>query len=157
MLGGRLPAYEDYARLPWTQQVVKEALRIYPPIWLISAVATEGAKLGGRPVPAGLSVWVSPWSMHRDARWFPEPQAFRPERWDADAPHPIPEHAWFPFGGGPRACLGARFALVEAALVLAVLAQRFHLDSGTARAEVLPGLTLQPVGPVPATLRASRA
>lgn len=139
--------------------MVKEALRIYPPIWLISAVATEGAELGGRPVPAGLSVWVSPWSMHRDARWFPEPEAFRPERWSTDgtAPHPVPEHAWFPFGGGPRACLGARFALVEAALVLAVLAQRFHLDTGSTRAEVLPGLTLQPVGPVPATLRASRA
>ncbi|MFE4258424.1 cytochrome P450 [Streptomyces sp. NPDC056883] len=159
VLGGRLPTYEDYARLPWTQQVVKEALRIYPPIWLISAVAGEGATLGGRPVPAGLSVWISPWSMHRDERWFPEPEAFRPERWSADATaaHRIPEHAWFPFGGGPRACLGARFALVEAALVLAVVAQRFHLDSGPTRARVLPGLTLQPRDPVLATLRTHRS
>ncbi|WP_405532514.1 cytochrome P450 [Streptomyces avidinii] len=155
VLGGRLPTYDNYMRLPWTQQVVKEALRIYPPIWLISAVATEGATLGGRAVPAGTSAWTSPWSVHRDARWFPDPEAFLPERWDADAPHPVPEHAWFPFGGGPRACLGARFALVEAALVLAVLAQRFHLDSGSERVGVFPGLTLQPTGPVLATLRRS--
>ncbi|MEU6309492.1 cytochrome P450 [Streptomyces sp. NPDC047014] len=153
VLGGRLPSYEDYARLPWTRQVVQEALRMYPPIWLITAVAGPEARLGGRAVPAGTRVWTSPWSMHRDPRWFPEPESFRPERWDADAPHPVPEHAWFPFGGGPRACLGARFALVEAALILAVLGQRFHLDSGSGRAGVFPGLTLQPDRPVPATLR----
>ncbi|APU39090.1 hypothetical protein BSL84_04190 [Streptomyces sp. TN58] len=93
MLGGRLPAYDDYARLPWTRQVGKETLRIHPPIWLISAVATRGATLGGRRVPAGTSVWTSPWSVHRDRRWFPDPEAFRPERWDDDAPHPVPEHA----------------------------------------------------------------
>ncbi|MEU4729717.1 cytochrome P450 [Streptomyces sp. NPDC023588] len=155
VLGGRLPTHEDYARLPWTRQVVKEALRIYPPVWLISAVAAQGASIGGRAVPAGTAVWTSPWSMHRDERWFPDPEAFRPERWDADAPRRAPDHAWFPFGGGPRACLGARFALVEAVLVLAVLGQRFHLDSGTERAGVFPGLTLQPRTPVPATLVAA--
>ncbi|MER7462282.1 cytochrome P450 [Streptomyces sp. NPDC097981] len=153
VLGGRLPTYDDHARLTWTRQVVKESLRLYPPVWLISAVAGEGAVIGGRPVPPGTGVWTSPWSVHRDARWFPDPEAFRPERWDADAPHPVPEHAWFPFGGGPRACLGARFALVEAVLVLAVLAQRFHLDTGPAPVPVFPGLTLQPTCPVPATLR----
>ncbi|MEV7591072.1 cytochrome P450 [Streptomyces sp. NPDC089922] len=153
VLGGRLPAYDDYARLPWTRQVVKEALRLYPPIWLITAVAGTDASLGGRPVAPDTRVWTSPWSMHRDPRWFPDPEAFRPERWDEDAPHPVPEHAWFPFGGGPRACLGARFALVEAVLVLAVLGQRFHLDSGAGRAGVFPGLTLQPDRPVLATLR----
>lgn len=153
VLGGRLPTYDDYARLPWTRQVVKEALRVYPPIWLISAVAGRGASLGGRPVPAGTSVWISPWSMHRDPRWFPDPEAFRPERWDEGAADPVSEQAWLPFGGGPRACLGARFALVEAALVLAVLAQRFHLDSGAEPVGVYPGLTLQPKTPVLATLR----
>ncbi|MEV7612536.1 cytochrome P450 [Streptomyces sp. NPDC089799] len=153
VLGDRLPTYEDYPRLPWTQQVVKEALRIYPPIWLISAVARDGARIGGRPVPAGTTVWTSPWSLHRDPRWFPDPLAFRPERWDDDAPDPVPEHAWIPFGGGPRACLGARFALVEAALVLAVLARRFHLDSGPDPVPVFPGLTLQPARPVHAVLR----
>ncbi|MFD7625966.1 cytochrome P450 [Streptomyces sp. NPDC059851] len=153
VLGGRLPAYEDYERLTWTRQVVKEALRMYPPVWLISAVAGEGATIGGRSVPEGTAVWTSPWSMHRDGRWFPDPGAFRPERWDADAVRPAAEQAWIPFGGGPRACLGARFALVEAVLVLAVLARRFHLDTGPEPAAVFPGLTLQPAGPVPATLR----
>ncbi|MGW5344564.1 cytochrome P450 [Streptomyces sp. HUAS TT3] len=153
VLGGRLPAYEDYERLAWTRQVVKEALRMYPPVWLISAVAGDAASIGGRSVPAGTAVWTSPWSMHRDPRWFPDPGAFRPERWDADAGPLAVEQAWIPFGGGPRACLGARFALVEAVLVLAVLAQRFHLDSGPEPVAVFPGLTLQPAGPVPATLR----
>ncbi|MET3982853.1 cytochrome P450 [Streptomyces sp. PvR034] len=154
VLGGRLPTYDDYPRLVWTQQIVKEALRIYPPIWLISAVATNGATIGGREVPAGTLVWTSPWSVHRDPRWFPEPTAFRPQRWDAGTAAAVAEQAWFPFGGGPRACLGARFALVEAALVLAVLGRRFHLDTGGRRAGVFPGLTLQPTGPVPAVLRA---
>ncbi|MEU6863414.1 cytochrome P450 [Streptomyces sp. NPDC046876] len=155
VLGGRLPTYEDYERLTWTRQVVKEALRVYPPVWLISAVAGEGASIGGRPVTEGTTVWTSPWSMHRDKRWFPDPEAFRPERWSADgaAAHAASEQAWIPFGGGPRACLGARFALVEAALVLAVLAQRFHVDSGPTPVPVFPGLTLQPAGPVPAVLR----
>ncbi|AXE25270.1 cytochrome P450 [Streptomyces globosus] len=153
VLGGRLPAYEDYERLPFTRQVVKEALRLYPPVWLISAVAGDGAAIGGRAVPAGTAVWTSPWSMHRDGRWFPEPEAFRPERWDAGAEGQADEQAWIPFGGGPRACLGARFALVEAALVLAVLARRFHLDTGPEPVPVFPGLTLQPARPVPALLR----
>ncbi len=153
VLGGRAPTFDDYERLTWTQQVAKEALRLYPPSWLLPAVARRNATLGGTPVPAGTTVWCSQWTTHRDPRWFPDPTAFRPERWDPGAPDVVPDHAWFPFGGGQRTCLGARFALVEAALVLATLAQRFHLD--TAPAEVTPqvGLLLQPATPLRATLR----
>ncbi|MEV5243119.1 cytochrome P450 [Streptomyces cinnamoneus] len=153
VLGGRPPVYEDYERLTWTQQVIKEAMRLYPPAWLIPAVAGEGATLAGRPLEQGTIVWCSQWSTHRDARWFRDPAAFRPERWAADAPEPVPDHAWFPFGGGQRTCLGARFALVEAALVLATLAQRFHVDvdGGEVKPEV--GLLLQPAVPLRATLR----
>ncbi|MCA6096529.1 cytochrome P450 [Streptomyces sp. SCA3-4] len=153
VLGGRTPVYEDYERLPWTQQIIKEAMRLYPPAWLIPAVAGEGATLAGRPLEQGTIVWCSQWSTHRDARWFRDPAAFRPERWAADAPDPVPDHAWFPFGGGQRTCLGARFALVEAALVLATLAQRFHVDvdGGEVKPEV--GLLLQPAVPLRATLR----
>jgi len=154
VLDGRLPGYDDYARLPWTQAVIKEALRLYPPIWLINVLAREGASLGGRLVPTGTTVWCSQWSVHRDPRWFPQPEAFRPERWDADNPDPAPEHAWFPFGGGQRACLGARFALVEAGLVLATLAQRFRLDADPGDPGLFTGLTLQPARPIAATVRA---
>ncbi|MEZ0094506.1 cytochrome P450 [Streptacidiphilus sp. EB129] len=153
VLEGRLPTFDDYARLPFTQAIVKESLRLYPPIWLISAVARPGATLGGRPVPEGTTVWTSQWSVHRDPRFFPAPDAFRPERWDEDAPDPIPDHAWFPFGGGQRTCLGTRFALVEAALVLAVLAQRWHVEAELKEIKPFPGLTLQPSRPIRAVLR----
>ncbi|MFD7162435.1 cytochrome P450 [Streptomyces violascens] len=153
VLAGRPPAIDDYERLTWTQQIVKEAMRLYPPVWLIPAVAREGATLGGARVPAGTIVWCSTWTTHRDPRWFPEPDRFRPERWDADAPDVVPDHAWYPFGGGPRTCLGARFAQVEAALVLATLAQRFHLDLPDTEVPPRVGLLLQPATPLHATLQ----
>ncbi|GAA2434770.1 cytochrome P450 [Streptomyces mauvecolor] len=153
VLAGRPPAIDDYERLTWTQQIIKEAMRLYPPVWLIPAVAREGATLGGTRIPAGTIVWCSTWTTHRDPRWFPEPDRFRPERWDADAPDVVPDHTWYPFGGGPRTCLGARFAQVEAALVLATLAQRFHLDLPGTEVPPRAGLLLQPATPLHATLR----
>ncbi|MFJ7158262.1 cytochrome P450 [Streptomyces sp. NPDC101118] len=156
VLGDRLPGHDDYARLPWTRQVVKESLRLYPPIWLITAIAGEGATLGGRPVPADTSVWCSQWSVHRDARWFPDPDAFRPERWTPGSEDQADERAWFPFGGGPRACLGARFAMVEAVLLLAVLARRFRIEPEVPVGRPFTGLTLVPRGPVTARLRSLR-
>ncbi|MEV6550378.1 cytochrome P450 [Streptomyces sp. NPDC051597] len=153
VLGGRPPTADDYDRLVWTRQIVKEALRLYPPAWLIGAVARPGAVLAGTRVPPGTIVWCSPWTTHRDPRWFPRPDAFRPERWDADAPDAVPDHAWYPFGGGQRTCLGARFAQVEAALVLATLAQRHHLDVPPAEAVPRAGLLLQPAVPLLATVR----
>ncbi|MFD7614743.1 cytochrome P450 [Streptomyces sp. NPDC059828] len=155
VLCGRTPQFDDLRLLPYTEQVVKETLRLYPPVWLMTGVAREGSTLGGRPVPEGTVVWSSQWSAHRDPRWFPEPDDFRPERWDtADGPV-APDHAWFPFGGGARACLGARFAMVEAVLVLAALAQRFHVDVERGEVPAKPGLTLQPGAPVRAVLRAA--
>jgi cytochrome P450 len=154
VLGGRTPTHADYERLTWTQQVVKEALRIYPPAWVIPVTARGGASLAGTPVAPGTMVWCSQWATHRDPRWFPEPLEFRPERWDQDAPDVVPEHAWFPFGGGLRACLGARFALVQATLVLATLAQRFRVEVETREVAPKTTMLLQPSVPVLATLRA---
>ncbi|MEU9705896.1 cytochrome P450 [Streptomyces sp. NPDC047981] len=159
VLGDREPGFEDYARLPYTQAVVKETLRLYPTIWLLTGVARDGATLGGRAIPAGTRVWSSQWATHRDGRWFAEPEEFRPERWGAVEGEPaeeIPEYAWFPFGGGPRACLGTRFAMVEAVLILAVLARRFRLDLDLGAGEIrpVPSLTLQPDRDVLATVRA---
>jgi cytochrome P450 len=153
VLGGCTPDFDDLRRLPFTEQVVKETLRLFPPVWLMTGIAKKGSTLGGLPVPEGTVVWSSQWSAHRDPRWFPEPEAFRPERWDAGAEPGVPDHAWFPFGGGARACLGARFAMVEAVLVLATLAQRFHVDTGPGEVPPRTGLTLQPGAPVRAVLR----
>lgn len=153
ILGDREPGIADFARLTYTQSVVKETLRLYPTIWLITGVAKEGARLGGVPVAEGTRVWSSQWVTHRDGRFFPEPEEFRPERWDPADGDDIPEYAWFPFGGGPRACLGARFAMVEAVLVLAVLARRFDLDMDPGPINPVPKLTLQPDREVMATIR----
>ncbi|MCM2429424.1 cytochrome P450 [Streptomyces sp. RKAG337] len=152
-LAGRTPDFDDYGRLTYTESVIKETLRIRPTVWLNYAVATEGATLGGEPVEPGTQVWISPWATHLDPRWFPAAQEFRPERWAPDAPDPITDNSWFPFGGGTRACLGARFAMVEAVLVLATLAQRFHLDVDPGDIRPTVGLTLQPDRAVRATVR----
>lgn len=154
VLGDREPGFDDYAQLTYTQSVVKETLRLYPTIWLVTGVAKEGARIGGVPMPEGTRVWTSQWSTQRDARWFPEPETFRPERWDPEGGDEIEEYAWFPFGGGPRVCLGTRFAMVEAVLILAVLARRFDLDVDPGDIGHVPSLTLQPDRDVTATVRA---
>ncbi|WNI21214.1 cytochrome P450 [Streptomyces sp. ITFR-16] len=154
VIGGREPGFDDFARLTYTQAVIKETLRLYPTIWLVTGVAKEGARIGGVPMAKGTRVWSSQWATHRDARWFPEPEAFRPERWDAEAGEEIAQYAWFPFGGGPRACLGTRFAMVEAVLILAVIARRFDLDVDPGAIGPVPTLTLQPDREVMATVRA---
>ncbi|MFF7814852.1 cytochrome P450 [Streptomyces sp. NPDC007945] len=142
------PGYDDYASLTYTQAVIKETLRLYPTIWLLTGIAKEGATLGGTPIPPGTRVWSSQWATHRDPRWYGDADTFRPERWltdDAAAPaEKIPEYAWYPFGGGPRVCLGTRFALVEAVLVLAVLARRYDLRVDPEEIRPVPSLTLQP-------------
>ncbi|MFF9687476.1 cytochrome P450 [Streptomyces sp. NPDC014623] len=154
VLGDREPGIDDYAQLTYAQAVVKETLRLYPTIWLVTGIAKEGARIGGVPMPEGTRVWSSQWVTHRDERWFPEPAAFRPERWDAETGDDIPEYAWYPFGGGPRVCLGTRFAMVEAVLVLAVLARRFELEVDPGTISPVPALTLQPDRDVMATVRA---
>ncbi|MFF8609310.1 cytochrome P450 [Streptomyces sp. NPDC015346] len=159
VLGDHEPGFDDYARLTYTQAIVKETLRLYPTIWLLTGIAKEGAVLGATPIPPGTRVWSSQWATHRDARWFTDPEEFRPERWGTTEGEPaeeIPEYAWFPFGGGPRVCLGTRFAMVEAVLVLAVLARRFRLDLDPGEIRPVPSLTLQPDREVLATVR-SRA
>ncbi|MFE0630307.1 cytochrome P450 [Streptomyces sp. NPDC058864] len=160
VLGGRTPGLDDYARLRRTEAVVKETRRMRPTVWLDLAVAEEGATLGGEPVPPGTQVWISPWATHRDPRRWPEPEESRPERRLDGAPEAINDHTWFPFGGGTRACLGARFTMVEAVIVPATLGSRFHLDTGDEEIHPTVGPTLRPdrdvlavTRPVPAPAR----
>jgi cytochrome P450 len=151
VVGERRPTLADYRRLTYTEAVVKETLRLFPPAWLFQTRAVVDVELAGHHVPAGTTVWTSQWPVQRDPRWFDAPTRFRPERFLGTPSHP--KYAWFPFGGGPHVCLGNRFALVEAVLVLAMVAQRFRLDVDPGlRIGPQPLLTLQPGRDVPARL-----
>jgi cytochrome P450 len=144
VLGGRAPTVDDLPRLPEAEWVILEAMRLYPPIPTIGREATGAVEIGGHTLPAGANVAMSAWVVQRDGRFYAEPEAFRPERWADGLAKRLPRGAYFPFGGGPRLCIGQPFALIEAQLILATLAQRYRL-------ELLPG---HPVIPEPAlTLR----
>jgi cytochrome P450 len=143
-LGGRPPEVADLPRLAYTERVLSEAMRLYPPIPVIGRQAVDACDLGGYHVPAGTPVSFAQWSVQRDPRFFDAPDDFRPERWEDGLARRLPRFAYFPFGGGPRLCIGNAFATMEATLILATVAQRF-------RPRLAPG---HPVVPVPAlTLR----
>ena len=145
VLGGRAPVFEDIARLRYTEMAISESLRLYPPAWAVTRIAKERCDIGGVRVPAGSVCIVSQWVTHRDARYFPEPELFDPERWRPEAREARPKFSWFPFGGGTRVCIGERFALSELILVAATLAQRWrfrYIDAQPAR--TVPLLTLRP-------------
>ena len=155
VLGGRAPTVSDLPRLRYAEQVVNESMRIYPPAWGFGREALADCEIGGYAIPAGTTVIVSPWVSHRNPRYFEDPTAFRPERWDNDFAATLPRFAYIPFGGGPRICIGNRFAMMEAVLVLATVAQRFRMELRNDRPVVpLPSVTLRPkdgvwIKPVP--------
>lgn len=127
ILGGRAPSMDDLARLPYSANVITESMRLYPPAWGLARVAVEDHELGGYTVRKGMGVAMAQWVVHRDTRWYDTPEEFRPERWEGDFAKRIPRFAYFPFGGGPRQCIGNSFALMEATLLLATIAQRYRL------------------------------
>src|SRR5215467_2416989 len=126
-LGGRSPSFDDLAKLPYTANVITESMRLYPPAWGLARVVVEDHELGGYPVRKGMGVAMAQWVVHRDPRWYDAPEEFRPERWEDDLLKRIPRFAYFPFGGGPRQCIGNSFAVMEATLILATVAQKFRL------------------------------
>ncbi|MCA9579689.1 MAG: cytochrome P450 [Myxococcales bacterium] len=135
VLGDRLPTAEDAKQLVYTERVLKEAMRLYPPAWTTGRQVNEEVMVGGYRVPVGSQILVSQWVVHRDARFYPDPEAFDPDRWEPERAKIIPRYAYFPFGGGPRICIGNHFAMLEATLILAIVLRRFHF-------ELLPGQTL---------------
>ena len=144
-LGGRPPAVTDLPALRYAEMVVMESMRLYPPAYGIGREAARSTEVAGHPVPAGGIVIMPTWVVQRDARWFDEPEAFRPERWAHDAMRRLPRFAYFPFGGGPRQCIGNTFATMEATLVLAAIAQRFRLALMPGqRVTPTPYVTLRP-------------
>ncbi len=137
VLAGRLPAIHDLPDLPYTEMVVRESMRLYPPAYVVARYCIADAKIGGYDVPAGSALLLSPYVTHHDPRWWPNPQEFEPERFSAGWEERLPRYAYFPFGGGPRICIGNSFAHMEARLLLATLAQRFSL-------RVAPGQVIEP-------------
>jgi cytochrome P450 len=127
VLGGRLPAAADLPLLGLTRRVIDEVVRLYPPVWLISRRAVRDTSLGEYIVPAGALVCISPWTMHRNPAYWPDPTRFDPDRFLPSVVAGRPSHAYLPFGGGPRVCIGRAFALTEAALVLATILPRLDL------------------------------
>ena len=126
VLGGRATVLEDLPNLRYTTAVFSESLRLYPPAWAIGRRALEDYQAGDFLIPAGRIVLLSPYVVHRDARWFPEPLKFIPERWLDEDPS-RPKFAYAPFGGGARVCIGERFAGMEGVMVLAAIGQRWKL------------------------------
>jgi cytochrome P450 len=145
VLGGRAPTLDDLPHLRYTGHVITESMRLCPPAWGMARLAIENAEIAGYPIPRGCGVSFSQWSVHRDPRWFDAPLEFRPERWEGDLLKRIPRFAYFPFGGGPRQCIGNSFATMEAALVLATIAQHFRIQPVAGHPVVpIPSITLRP-------------
>ena len=128
VLAGHQPTLADLPNLPYTLQVIKEAMRLYPPAWILNGRLTlEDAELGGYIVPKGSTVFVSPYVMHHLPQYFDEPEAFKPERFTPEFEKSLPKFAYMPFGGGARVCIGNAFAMMEAQLLLATIAQKYRL------------------------------
>src|SRR5260221_5795200 len=141
VLGGRLPTLKDLGQLPYLDMIIKETMRLYPPIPIIGRMATEDIEVGGYLVRKGLGITISPHVIHRDPRWYPEPDEFRPERFSAENEKKIPKGAYLPFSNGPRVCIGNSFASMEANLLLATMAQQYRLTLMPGQ-EVVPQATL---------------
>ncbi|WP_260334651.1 cytochrome P450 [Streptomyces beigongshangae] len=126
VLHGRPPRFEDLSALPFTRRVVRETLRLYPP-WLLSRRTLAPVRIGTAEVPAGAEIGCSIYAMHRDPRWYPDPERFDPDRWLPERSHGRAKETYAPFGTGARKCIGDRFALTEVTVALAVLCQRWRL------------------------------
>lgn len=158
VLGGRAPAISDLAAMPYNLMVIQETLRLFPPFWTLSRQALQDDALGGYHIPAGSTLMVCPYVTHRDSRLWENPEGFDPERFAPGteaARHPF---AYFPFGGGPRVCIGKNFALLEAQLCLAMIAQRFTLELMPGhRTEPRPMISLRPSNGIKMLVRPANA
>jgi cytochrome P450 len=138
VLQGRRATLADLPNLPYNEQVIKETLRLYPAAWAFSRTAIADVKVGEYTIPKGASVMVAPWTLGRDARWYAHPQVFDPERFTLENEAKTPRYAFVPFGGGPRVCIGNQFAMMEARLILATIAQHYQLS-------LKPGFVTEPI------------
>lgn len=144
-LSGRLPTLDDLQHLRYTEMVLAEALRLYPPVWVVVRQAINDSEMGGYLMPAKSLVYMSQYVMHRDSRYFPDPSLFDPQRWTPEVTAERPRFSYFPFAAGPRGCIGERFSWVEGVLLIATLAQQWRLRLVPGHpVELQPRITLRP-------------
>jgi cytochrome P450 len=153
VLGDRPPSPDDVPALPYAQAVINETLRLYPPAYVTGREAVRATVIRGLPIPNRHIVLISIYATHRDPRFFPEPDAFRPERWLDGLEKRLPRGAFIPFGMGSRKCIGAAFAMMEATLLLATIARRWRFDLGAGEVPTHPSITLRPAFAVPGRIR----
>jgi cytochrome P450 len=154
-LADRPAAPEDVLALTYTQAAINETLRLYPPAYVTGREAVRDTSIGGVPLPKRHIVLVSMYATHRDPRFFPEPDAFRPERWLDGLEKRLPRGAFIPFGMGSRKCVGSSFAMMEATLLLATIARRWQFSLATDSVPTHPAITLRPAAAMPAVMVAA--
>jgi cytochrome P450 len=154
-LAGPTPTPAELTDLAYLKRIIKETLRLYPPVHMMTRETTEPVTMGGYVLPEGATVNLSQWVVHRDERFYDDPESFRPDRWTTDFESSLPRYAYFPFGGGPRQCLGLRFAQIEAQALVATLARQFRLVRGpdTSLDLSASGETLDPDGGIELIVR----
>jgi cytochrome P450 len=154
VLESATPTTQHLPKLTYTSAVIAESMRLFPPVYVIGREATSDLELGGYRVKRGYTVLMSQWVNHRDPKYFPDPETFRPERWEHGLAKRLPKFAYYPFGGGQRLCVGNAFALMEASIILSAVGQRyrFTLDPD-AVIGIKPQITLLPANGIPATLQ----
>ncbi len=155
VLGGRLPTVEDLPNLPYTRKVLNESMRLYPPAWIMNRRVLEEHEIDGHTLPVDASVLLFPYMVHRDPRFWPDPERFDPDRWNSEADVKRHKFAYFPFGAGPRMCIGESFAWMEAQVIVATLAQRWRLLPKPGHVvKTEPKVNLRPRGGLPMVLEA---
>jgi len=148
-LDGERPTAADCRDLEYTQRVLNEAMRIYPPVYTLFRETAVDVEIGGYRLPAGAGLMLPQWVVHRSERWYDEPAAFDPDRWNSDRHSQRPRFAFFPFGGGPRHCIGKQFSMLEATVILATIGQQYRLEQfGDGELQLRGSLTMHPDEPV---------
>ncbi|HEX6077486.1 MAG TPA: cytochrome P450 [Micromonosporaceae bacterium] len=154
VLGDRLPTYQDLKRLRYTAMVVQEAMRLYPPVWILTRRAQADDEVGGHHVPAGSDVLISPYTLHRHPGFWDSAERFDPDRFDPNRPTDRPRYAYLPFGAGPRFCVGSHLGMMEACFVLAMVVRELRLVTAPGyRVVPEPMLSLRIRGGLPMTVR----
>ena len=146
-LAGKVPQPEDLPHLPYTRMILAESMRLYPPAWAVGRRAINDFEAGGYHIPARSMVLMSQYIMHRDPRFYPDPDHFDPERWRPEVAAARPRFSYFPFGAGTRICIGEQFAWMEGILILTTIGQKWRMSyEGASPPDTEPKITLRPAG-----------